>query len=67
MKCPIYDKLDGSNLLKITDESTVGELTSTVEKFYNLPEGTIIIRHPENSRYKVTAKLSTVRKEWGYN
>lgn len=66
MECPFYNKLRESNLLEIADESTVGELTSKIEKFFNLPEGIVIIRHPEKDRFKITAKISTVRKTWGY-
>lgn len=68
MECPFYNKLKENNLLEITDESTVGELTSKIENFFNLPEGIVIIRHPDQDKFKfkATAKLSTVRREWGY-
>ena len=36
MQCPFYEKLKESNLLEITDESTVGDLTSTIESFFDL-------------------------------
>lgn len=65
---PFYDKLKESNLLEITDDSTVGELTSTIESFFDLPEGVVIIKHPDQDKFKfkATAKLSRVRREWNY-
>lgn len=66
MQCPFYDKLAKSNLLEINDDTTVGELAGKIERFFDLPEGTVFIRHPEKPKFNVTAKISTVRREWGY-
>lgn len=64
MQCPFYDKLKESNLLEITDESTVGDLTSTIESFFDLPEGAVAILYSDKSKPRIDAKISTVRREW---
>lgn len=64
MECPFYDKLKESNLLEITDESTVGDLTSTIESFFDLPEGSVAIFNSDGTRARSNKFLVTIKKEW---
>lgn len=65
MECPFYNKLKESSLLEITDESTVGDLTSTIEGFFDLPVGSVVILYSNNTKPRIDAKIATVKKEWG--
>lgn len=66
MQCPFYEKLKESNLLEITDESTVGDLTSTIESFFDLPEGSVALFNRDGTRARSNKFLVTVKKEWDY-
>lgn len=66
MECPFYNKLKESNLLEITDESSVGQFASTIENFFDLPEGSVGIFNTDGTRARSNKFLITIKKEWGY-